>query len=58
MTVRKFQIIWWPPFQPHWTWNGFWFSRDMGAYSFLYRWRLMLGWLEIRRFADGEKDSR
>ena len=53
----KLQFIWWPPFRPRWTWNGIWFSRNMGALSFLYRWRLMLGFLEIRCFRRQTSDQ-
>ena len=46
----KLQFVWWPPFRPRWTWNGIWVRRDMGALGFVYRWRMMLGFLEIRRY--------
>jgi hypothetical protein len=50
MRLGRLEFIWWPTSRPRWKWNGIWFSRDMGALSFLYRWRLMLGWVEIRRW--------
>ena len=49
MRIAGFEFVWWPTSRPRWTWNGIWFSSDMGALSFIYRWRLMLGYVEVRK---------
>lgn len=49
MRVCGFEFVSWHSSRPRWQWNGIWYSGDMGALSFVYRWRLMLGWFEIRK---------
>jgi hypothetical protein len=46
---RGVQFVWWAP-----TWIGIGLRRQIHPQDVLatiYRWRLLLGWLEIRRWA-------
>lgn len=46
---RGLQFVWWFP-----TWPGFGWRRQVHPQDVLatiYRWRLLLGWIEVRRWA-------
>lgn len=46
--MSRFQFVWW--------WSLAWgFERMAGNWAKVYRWRLWLGPLEIRRWADGAR---
>lgn len=45
-TLRpRFQFVWWAP-----EWQGVGLRRDTDGLAIFWRWRLLLGWLEIRRW--------
>ncbi len=47
MNTGRFQLVWWWP-----AWQGVKFLRRTDSLRVIYRWHLVLGFVEVRRWAE------